>query len=250
MVCLSSWKRITLNKTLNFVCTILKPPIFRNTFIFTTLVWNLIGFNCSFHFFEHTLGKNSSSLSALKTSPPQILEQQHIPPLPKKNYLILQQNKTKKKMLGEKQLLKYEFCGAEVGQMTLLTVTVVWLHAALRSRCVGGSTRGFLIITRGKTACIDDAHYSKYPRFSWVPGGWHTSAMAVNCQVANLALRPTSSQHCAHDISSVAPTWTAFFSPPVNDIHSQPPDSDASPFSDSENEQEWQRCLWLMRINH
>lgn len=95
---------------------------------------------------------------------------------------------------------------------------------------------GFLIITRGKTACIDDAHYSKYPCFcvsGWwmLDGGWYASETAVNCRVVN-PHRHTSSQHCAHNSSTVTPTWTAF------SISSQ---CDSFMFA-------WQQCLlffWL-----
>lgn len=67
-------------------------------------------------------------------------------------------------------------------------VTQYWDH----TRC----GRNFLIITRGKTACIDDAHYAKYPHFRGASGGWHASEAAVNCQVVNSPCRHTSSRLC------------------------------------------------------
>lgn len=129
-----------------------------------------------------------------------------------------------------------------------LVWNTVWLNTEI-TLGVGVSISGFLIITRGKTACIDDAHYAKYPHFRGASGGWHASEAAVNCQVVNSPCRHTSSRLCPQHFNC-HPNEDCLLSPPSMWFIHVCPTSDASSFSGPENEQEWQRGFWLTCRNH
>lgn len=99
--------------------------------------WILIGCSGWCHFFEHIFGNNSSSMSALKTK------------LKRSKHTTLHCNK---------QHWFWDRCFSRCNEWCLSGLKP-WVDTTL---CVKRTTSEYLIITKGKTACIDDVHYSKY----------------------------------------------------------------------------------------